>query len=592
KRDRALELLEDAGTSSSLSPSPLFNSRLALRFSSTHDILLDTCSYGESAISTTEYSQKTSNPLVVFPVYRVAALLLESHEANVDHVCHILHIPTVRSRMKNIYLQTDQNKSIPPNEAALLLSVFALGVFYYCPSANSDIAKTDAEALQLSRIWSRNALDVLNYSHRNGSCSLEDVQACILMAYMTYHLEGFSPRRRVLSTTALSLARELRLHRLDAFHGSLNDTQQTPRSSLDLEVKRRVFWFIASTDWLQSTSSGPQEGTYLIHPNHIEVRIPRDCNDEDILLNEICEDSSGSGSQLTSMTFFLTKLRLAQLCREMTDAVPLNTTKLMKLPYDRIIALDRALEDFISSLPFVFRNDAESRSKSKTLETVYPHIPIMRYCITTAVHSRLCRLHQKFLLRQSLDPSYSYSRLACLESSRTIIQMFEDALGESCATSMATARMAMAVHFTHLALVILVMDLCFNRDVIDADARRLEVKTALEMLECSKDASPLIVRSLSSVYEILERHKIRLFEQESSIASMEPPSSLRSRAERPSLIQNIPMEPSERSIDTGTPYPTLDTSFDEFWDLVAHTEPDFDADDWDALFSALNARPF
>lgn len=110
------------------------------------------------------------------------------------------------------------------------------------------------------------------------------------------------------------------------------------------------------------------------------------------------------------MTFFLEKIRLAHLCREMADNVPLETSKLMQLSYEYMVALDKKLEDFILSLPFFFRNDAESRQKSKGLESIYPRIPVLRYCVLTAAHSRQCKPHQKLLLRQSWDPRYAYSR--------------------------------------------------------------------------------------------------------------------------------------------------------------------------------------
>jgi hypothetical protein len=114
----------------------------------------------------------------------------------------------------------------------------------------------------------------------------------------------------------------------------------------------------------------------------------------------------------------------------MADTLPQETYKLTKLPYEHILALDKKLEDFLSDLPFFFRLDAESRQQSKALETIYPKIPNLRYCITTAAHSKRCKLHQRFLLRQSWDPRYAYSRRACLESARAVIQIYAD-LSES-----------------------------------------------------------------------------------------------------------------------------------------------------------------
>ena len=188
--------------------------------------------------------------MVTFPTYQVATLLFQSYESNVDHLCHILHKPTVRSVMNTCYLRIDQKEPVSIGQAALLLSIFAIAAYFYRTFDKSEVATTQWDALNLSKILSRNALDVLDYSRRNTSGTLEDVQASILMSFVTYHLDGFSARGRLLSTAAISIAREIRLHRLDADLESSADKADTSlRSLIDREVKRRVFWQMASTDW-------------------------------------------------------------------------------------------------------------------------------------------------------------------------------------------------------------------------------------------------------------------------------------------------------------------------------------------------------
>jgi len=179
----------------------------------------------------------------------MATLLLQSYESNVDHLCRILHIPTVRSLIKSVYLRIPLNEPIPPGEAALLLSVFAISAYFYLPHPDCDIARTKEDAINLSKTLSKSALDVLDYSRRNSSGTLEDSQAYILMAFVTYHLDGFSARGRLLSTAALSIARELRLHRLDADESSKPESETTVCAVIEQEVKRRVFWHIAASDW-------------------------------------------------------------------------------------------------------------------------------------------------------------------------------------------------------------------------------------------------------------------------------------------------------------------------------------------------------
>lgn len=173
-----------------------------------------------------------------------------------DHLCRILHIPTVWSLVTTVYLQINDSNKISPGLAALLLSIFAIAAYFYKPYGTSEIASTKKNAIHLSKAFSKCALDALDYSRRNTSGTLEDVQAHILMSFVSYHLDGFSSRGRLLSTTATALARELRLHQLDAENElSTAGHQFNVRSMIDREVKRRVFWHIASTDWFGIASN-------------------------------------------------------------------------------------------------------------------------------------------------------------------------------------------------------------------------------------------------------------------------------------------------------------------------------------------------
>jgi hypothetical protein len=283
------------------------------------------------------------------------------------------------------------------------------------------------------------------------------------------------------------------------------------------------------------------------------------------------------------MTFVLEKLRLAHLCREITDTVPFEISNITHIPYERIIALDAKLQEYISSLPFFFRLDPESREESKAIEPMYPKIPFLRYCIMTAVHSRRCKLHQRFVLRQSLDPRYAYSRRACLESARAVIHVYQDvAAFRSPSTLM--ARMGMAIHFTHFALAVLVMDLCFNRDAPDQAEIKEEVKTTLQIFESARDVSPLLRRCFSSLFNILQKHNVYLTDTFISLNDQ-----VAAQDSNPGFYDQ--MVASQLGPDLYQQNLPLDTSFDQFWQLAAQSEPNPDSLAWDDLFSALDTRP-
>ncbi|KAI1841778.1 hypothetical protein JX266_012045 [Neoarthrinium moseri] len=513
--DQDLQALENIGTGDISAFLTLLKDP-AFMISGIHDIL-ETQGRAETPDPASEVIAFSDRP-VAFPPFRSASLLFDNYETNVDHVCRILHNPTVQSRMQTFHLSISQQEPVAPAEAALFLSILALSSFFYPPSPSSETSITERDAVGLSRYWSTCALEVLHQSQqRTLSWTLEHVQTHILLSFVTYHLDGFSARGRYMSTAAISGARELRLHRLDTEAGSIDESRLSPRDMIDREVKRRVVWHLTATDWLHATISGPQEGMYFIQPNQVSVRLPLDCNDNEISFGQSPE--AIGVTRPTSMTFYLARVRLAHICRQMADTIPLETSALMRIPYDHIMVLDQKLEDFLCDLPFYLRLDNESRARSRVLETVFPKIPIMRYCIAAAAHSRRCRLHHRFLLRISSDPRCGYSRRACLASARAVVQCYHDAGGGPDAPSptTATARMAMAVHYTHLALVIMVMDLCFNKTEADHGQRRAEVKEALGMLEAARHVSPLVERSLNALHEVLRKHGIELGSQATSL---------------------------------------------------------------------------
>lgn len=275
----------------------------------------------------------------------------------------------------------------------------------------------------------------------------------------------------------------------------------------------------------------------------------------------------------------------------MADIVPQETSKLMQIPYEQIIALDKKLQDFIANLPFFFKLDAESRRKTKPLESMFDKLAVSRYCITTELYTRRCKLHQRFLLRQSIDPRYSYSRQACLESARVVVHVYGN-LREYNLKSTVPELMGLAVHFTHLALVVMVMDLCFNRGEVDEAGIKAELKDALQMFENTSNASPLLGRLLSSLSDVLKKHKVRL-DDPSIIATNNTtsyaPGIIMDASSNP--FSDIQMQSSQFEFDIQDSGLTLDNSFDEFWQIAMQTSSNLDSLSWDNLFSTLDSRP-
>jgi hypothetical protein len=92
------------------------------------------------------------------------------------------------------------------------------------------------------------------------------------------------------------------------------------------------------------------------------------------------------------------------------------------------------------------------------------------------MNSRFARLHRPYLLRGAKDPKYAYSRMVCLRSARSTIELGNTIMSSS--KDLIAFKIWTINHHMYVATVILVMDYCFNRSEPRAKERKEEI------LEC------------------------------------------------------------------------------------------------------------
>lgn len=102
-----------------------------------------------------------------------------------------------------------------------------------------------------------------------------------------------------------------------------------------------------------------------------------------------------------------------------------------------------------------------------------------------------------------------YSRRACVESVHVVIAGYTD-LFEYNATSTLLMRIGIAIHFIHLALSILIIDLCFNQFQTDVAQIKEDIKAAFKIFGDAKVVSPLLRESLVSLEAVPQRNNIDL----------------------------------------------------------------------------------
>lgn len=126
------------------------------------------------------------------------------------------------------------------------------------------------------------SIESLNNTDFMKNHSILNVQAICLLIYVGHNI-GDSDRVSVLLASGSRIAQCLGLHRLRPDKPNRARQNSTPVPSdqhlIDVEVSKRVWWFIVRQDWLQI----PFNNTYNIHPSQFSTPMPKNC-EEDVSL--------------------------------------------------------------------------------------------------------------------------------------------------------------------------------------------------------------------------------------------------------------------------------------------------------------------
>ncbi|KAF4622656.1 hypothetical protein G7Y89_g14371 [Cudoniella acicularis] len=420
-----------------------------------------------------------------FPSYSDAKVLLDIFTRTINAMYHILHIPTTSLWLEGLFAEISANLLPSATQLAFFLGIFAGAVYASKNDLHFETAGLcGVPQMTLAESWLKQAVFLL--TNPLVPASTQALQTFANLAHLCTQIEGFSGSLGILTISGARMAKSMKIHRLDTFHYR-EERKKDGADMIDIEVKRRIWWHIVSSDWLRSTVGGPDEGTYIFHPQQMEIFHPSNVDDDDIPtgVSHLTEDSySLPLSSPTSITYFLYRIQAANLSREVTDNLPPSFfvspgTHDSDEIYQKIIVLDQKYQQFLKSLPPFFqltiRQDEESY---RALIKERPYLEWQRYLINFVIHTHLARLHRPFLIRGSTQHRFAYSRMQCIRSAETVLEIRNFNIGNEGIGGFTY----ILAHFM-MAAVILAMDVCFNQDEIRVSQRKQEVLQACRVLE-------------------------------------------------------------------------------------------------------------
>ncbi|KAF6812377.1 hypothetical protein CPLU01_14903 [Colletotrichum plurivorum] len=342
-----------------------------------------------------------------------AHALLRDFVANLFHILPILHVPATSALIESFYAYLALGSEPPdPAHAALILAIASTSAFFYAEGSEAhEIFASADDATRTAMSWFRSALAALDPAQPPSASGgrLAEVQARSILAYLMYNFEGCSARFRFLHACSLSAAREGCLHLIDSPASESRDDVPTR------EIKRRVWWHIVSTDWMLGLMGGPIDGTYAMHPRHMNVNQPRNINDDEASLAD--ESLDHPLSTLTTTACFIRRIQIADIARRIIDARDHQSPEAEITDLDKVAALDHLFAHALASFPPFLRPEGPLPADAPR------HFALQRDVVLLGFHSRRARLHRPFLLRDDNDTTCQSSRETCLASARVVLSV-------------------------------------------------------------------------------------------------------------------------------------------------------------------------
>ncbi|KAI7000126.1 hypothetical protein KC360_g751 [Hortaea werneckii] len=477
----------------------------------------------------------------------------------------------------------DAGKMPQWSSAALILAITAsIAGYWGLGEAHHSFFASPNEAMAVAMYWTKCALDLMDYAWRTSTPDFETIQTSIVLVFLLYHLEGFSPKLRHIHGTAIMKARDIGLHITDS--AQAKRPEETREQIIDAEMRRRVWWHLASTDWSMSLAGSQHEGTYTVQRKHMQVNRPRNITDEDLATK--AANFSRSPEETTANSYYLLRIRLAEVCREAADLLwdIYVGQDPEQIDYDRVTLLDSRFSGLLDGLPKALKLEHLNEHGLKPEGVTTSQLMKQSYFTYLTIETRRSKIHLPYLLRAERNPRYEQSRTQCLASARNVLALRHILPHEQLQIGGPVILIGVLHHF-FCAIVVLVMDLCVNKAAGNEEDRKLEVQEACKILENARERFGAANTFLESLMTVLRKHGVRFLRD--STASHPDPSTENWTAVTSNSVQP-PMQ-SNGLQNVNDPF-SDPLNFDNLWQSYFDMGSQIDPQSWNDIFNDLDMR--
>ncbi|KAF4334981.1 hypothetical protein FBEOM_11178 [Fusarium beomiforme] len=390
-----------------------------------------------------------------------------------------------------------------PRGLALILAVIAMAtILEPVDGTLATAVPIFKERLKVFANYIRASMDCLEQHRRRADHTLENVQALIIVSFGIYHTETFSPRYRVLLAEAIAVSHGLGLHALDRVP-TRRTNRQLEADPVTLEVKRRVWWYLAATDWYSAKAEGTSGLPYLIQPKLISTNLPKHINDDDLSSPECKEKPL---SEPTSMSYYLQRLKVAEVIRCISDQTPRDPSE---ASCELILSLDAKLEALLCELPDFFKIELAESKETRHIDQAYHYIPMQRLLVNLVINLFRCGLHLPYLPGRANKTLHAFSRQASLKAARVVLSTHRGMGVTDMSHSADFMKIQGTIFHMFVGALVFTTDICCNQARgQDGETQYSELISVLKQLDNTKGHSQMAAKLLDVLTELLIKYGI------------------------------------------------------------------------------------
>jgi hypothetical protein len=301
---------------------------------------------------------------------------------------------------------------------ALLFSVMAASMFSVSESQALSWGFQSDEKQKLTRQWFKCCVTSLNLADYMRCHHIHSVQAITILS-MTAHVLGYSTTQSTLLGAAYKIAQGLGLQRLGLEDDEMSLTTRTGmlmvpaqrQKIVQRETGRRVWAQLCIQDWFSIAFSE----MYSVNPLHFATLKPS--NVDDTSLQVYPDEVPGQPGFINFL------YDIARLMPTIHDAILGSNTLFTK--YERVLEADSRLRQLVTEGCPKYLNVLEPLDPSWP-----PWIPWARRSVQLCYHHKTIMIHRPFLARSFTEPTFNFSRRACLSASKNILKEAKQAFDE------------------------------------------------------------------------------------------------------------------------------------------------------------------